>query len=297
MTVMDSKAISGNPQKLKKKSHFFEFWRRFKKRKISVAGLAIIALMFLIIIFADFIAPYSYSKIDLSNKLQFPSWKHPFGTDNMGRDILTRCIYGGRVSFLVAVVAIGIAFVIGGFLGATAGYYGRWYESIVMRITDSVMAVPQLMYAVAISAAFDTGVASTAAAIAFGMIPGFVRITRASVLTVRGQEYIMAAKAIGCGSGRIIRKHILKNALSPIIVHATTSMVSTILIISTLSFVGLGVRPPIPEWGNMLSNSREFMRVFWPISIFPGMCIVITLLCFNLVGDGVRDALDPRLKQ
>jgi len=294
---MESAAVKDKQKKLKKKSQLFEFWRRFKKRKISVVGLIIIVLMFLIIIFADFIAPYNYSKINLANKLQFPSRAHPFGTDNMGRDILTRCIYGGRVSFLVAVLAIGIAFIIGGFFGATAGYYGSWYESVIMRVTDSVMAVPQLMYAVAISAAFGTSMASTTAAIVFGMIPGFVRITRASVLTVRGQEYILAAKAIGCSSGRIIRKHIVKNALSPIIVHATTSMVSAILIISTLSFVGLGVRPPIPEWGNMLSNSREFMRVFWPITIFPGMCIVITLLCFNLVGDGMRDALDPRLKQ
>ena len=282
---------------MRKQGQLSEFWRRFKKRKISVAGLYVIAFILLVIIFADFIAPYDYSSINLSNRLQSPSWEHPFGTDNLGRDILTRCIYGGRISFLVAVAAIGIAFIIGCFLGATTGYFGGIYESIVMRVVDTIMAIPQLMYAVAISAAFGTSVPSIAAAIAFGMIPGFARVSRASVLTVRGQDYILAAKATGCGSGRILRKHIIKNALAPIIVHTTTSMVSAILIISTLSFVGLGVEPPTPEWGNMLSASREHMRDFWPLTVFPGMCIVVTLLCFNLVGDGMRDALDPRLKQ
>jgi len=284
-------------RKMRRKTPLAEFWRQFKKRKISVAGLIIIAVMLFIIVFADILAPYDYAKIDLANRFVYPGWSHPFGTDNMGRDILTRCIYGGRVSFLVAVFAIGAAALLGGVLGATAGYYGGLYESAVMRVMDSVMAVPQMMYAIAISAAFGTGIVSTAFAIAFGMTPGFVRVARASVLTVRTQDYIEAARAIGCSNARIIRRHILKNALSPILVHATTSMVSAILIISTLSFVGLGVQPPTPEWGNMLSNSREYMREFWPMTVFPGLCIVVTLLCFNMLGDGVRDALDPRLRQ
>ena len=285
------------PVKAKKKSALSEFWRMFKKRKISVVGLCVVGVLIFCACFAELVAPYDYAAQDLTKRFTYPCSEHLLGTDNFGRDLLSRIIFGTRVSLLVALASIVTATLVGGGFGATAGYFGGLYESIVMRVMDAIMAIPALLYAVAISASLGTGIYSTTIAIAFGSVPSFTRVARGAVLTVREQEYIEAAKAIGASSGRIITKHIIPNALAPCIVHATVSLVNSILTISTLSFIGLGVQPPTPEWGSILANGREYIREFWPLATFPGVAIMICLISFNMVGDGVRDALDPRLKQ
>ena len=290
-------AAQDAPVRTKKKSALSEFWRMFKKRKISVVGLVVVFILIFCAVLAEFVAPYDYAEQDLRQRFTYPCWEHPLGTDNFGRDLLSRIIFGGRVSLLVALVSICTAVLVGGSFGATAGYFGGLYESIIMRCMDAIMAVPALLYAVAISASLGTGIVSSTIAIAFGFVPTFTRVARAAVLTVREQEYIEAAKAIGASSGRIIVHHIIPNAMAPCIVQATVSLVNSILTISTLSFIGLGVQPPTPEWGSILANGREYIREFWPLATFPGVAIMICLISFNMVGDGVRDALDPRLKQ
>lgn len=283
-------------ERLKKQSQWREVWKRLRRNKLAMVALAVVIILIIVTVFADFIAPYDYAKQDLSNKFQFPSLAHPLGTDNFGRDILSRIIHGGRVSLLVAVMAVGIALVSGCFLGATAGYFGGKYESFVMRCMDIVMAIPGFLLAVSISAALGTGIQNTALAIAVGAVPSYARIMRATVLTIKDQEYIEAARATGASNMRILFRHIVPNTLSPIIVESTLRIGACILQISSLSFIGLGVQPPTPEWGSIMAAGREFIRDFWPIVTFPGVAIMITLFGFNLLGDGLRDALDPRLK-
>lgn len=280
----------------KKRSQYQDVWRRLKKNKLATAGMVVVLVLMFCAIFADYIAPYPYDKQDLPNRFTYPSWEHPMGTDNFGRDILSRVIYGGRISLTVAFCAVTMGLVIGGVLGSTAAYYGGIYENIVMRVVDIMMAVPSILLAISISAALGSGVGNTAFAIGFGAIPTFARVTRASVLTIKDQEYIEAAQAIGANKFRIIYRHIIPNALAPIIVQSTLRLAESILVISSLSFIGLGVQPPIPEWGSILASGRDLIRDFWPIVTFPGIAIMITLISFNLFGDGLRDALDPRLK-
>ena len=229
--------------------------------------------------------------------LQYPSSEHLLGTDNFGRDILSRVIYGGRISLLVAVMAVAIALVAGSLLGATAAYFGGVYENVVMRAMDIVMAIPGFLLAVSISTSLGGGVWQTALAISIGAIPSYARIMRATVLTIKDQEYVEAARATGASDLRVILKHIVPNTLSPIIVESTLRIGACIMQISSLSFIGLGVRPPTPEWGSIMSAGREYLRDFYPIVTFPGIAIMITLFGFNLFGDGLRDALDPRLKR
>lgn len=281
----------------KKRSQYRDVYRRLMKNKLAVLGMTIVAGLLICAIFADYIAPFPYDEQDLPNRFLYPSWEHPMGTDNFGRDILSRVIYGGRISLAVAFLAVAIGLVIGGILGGTAAFYGGKYENIVMRFIDIMMAVPSILLAISISAALGSGVSNAAIAIGFGAIPTFARVTRASVLATKDQEYVEAARAIGASDFRIIFRHILPNALSPIIVQSTLRLAESILVISSLSFIGLGVQPPIPEWGSILASGRDLIRDFWPIVTFPGVAIMVTLISFNLFGDGLRDALDPRLKQ
>lgn len=272
-------------------------WKRFKKSKMAMAGLIVVIILLLTAIFADYIAPYSYDAQNLRECFLYPSLKHPMGTDDFGRDLFSRLIYGGRVSLLVAMLSVSMSLTVGSFLGTTAAFYGGSYEAIVMRVIDAVMSIPPLLYAISLSAGLGPGVFSSAVAIAFGAVPAFARVTRASVLSVKEQEYIEAARAIGANDWRILGRHIIPNILAPIFVQTTIMIVTAILTISMLSFIGLGVQPPIPEWGSILSAGREYIRDFWPIVMFPGVMIMVTLISFNLLGDGLRDALDPRLKQ
>ena len=283
-----------------KRSRAGEVWHRLKKNKGAMAGLVIIALLALVAIFADFLVDYDTQVIGmtLKDRLQAPSKAHIMGTDDLGRDIFARLIYGSRFSLSVGVVAVAIAVVIGVILGAFAGYYtGGIVEDIIMRFTDIFAAVPNMLMAIVIVAALGANTFNLMFSVGVTSIPQFVRTTRAAVLTVTGQEYIESARAIGESETKIIFKHILPNCLSPIIVRVTLRVSSAIISASSLSFLGLGVPAPAPEWGSMLSSGRAYLRGHSYMTLFPGLAIMITVLAFNMVGDGLRDAMDPKLKK
>ena len=282
----------------KKRGQSAEVWRRLKRNKMAILGLILITTMIAIAIFANVIADYEtvVIKQNLSNRLQAPSMSHILGTDEFGRDIFARLIHGARVSLKVGVLAVGISIVIGGALGAIAGYYGGHLDNIIMRIMDIFLAVPSILLAIAIVSALGPNLINLMVAISISSIPGYARIVRASVLSIRDQEYVEAAKAIGASDARIILKHIIPNSLAPVIVQGTLGVAGAILSVAGLSFIGLGIQPPAPEWGSMLSGGRQYLRYAWWVTTFPGLAIMITILSLNLLGDGLRDALDPRLK-
>lgn len=283
--------------KQKKRGQWRDVWSRLCRNKVAMVSLILLLIIILAVIFSEFIAPYPYNQRDLTATFQFPSAQHIFGTDNLGRDIFSRVLVGGRVSLLVAFGSVALSAVVGCVLGAVAGYYGGKVEFTIMKITDVLMAIPAFLLAVTVSAALGTGLVNTAIAVGLTNIPRFVRLMRAETLSVKGKEFITAARACGASDATIILKHVFPNALSSTIVNVTLGIGTAILQISGLSFVGLGVRPPTPEWGSMLSAGRTYMRDFWPMVTFPGIAIVVTLILFNLVGDGLRDAMDPRLKR
>ena len=294
MKGSDSRLSQGN---MKRRNQAGETWRRLRKNRVAVVGMAIVIFMILLAIFADYIAPYSYSQMDVANAFSYPSLKHPLGSDNFGRDILSRLIYGARISLVVAALAVCISLFFGCFFGYTAAYIGGVYENIIMRLMDIFLSIPSTVLAISISLALGFGITSTAVAIGISNFPVFARVARASVLTVKGSEYIEAIRSIGAGSGRILLRHIVPNSLAPILVQISLSLANSILVISSLSFLGCGIQPPTPEWGAMLSSGRAYIRDYQYLVLFPGLAIVITVLAFNLLGDGLRDALDPRLKQ
>ena len=281
----------------RKRSQFMEVMHRLAKNRMAIVGLILVVVIVFSAIFANVISPYDPYKQNLREKLKFPSAEHLLGTDNFGRDLLSRIIYGARTSLLVALLSVVIAMIIGILLGATSGYFGGVYEAVVMRLMDILMAIPGLLLAVSISAALGSGIFSAALAISVAGIPSYARIVRANVLTLRSQEFVEAAKATGSGSARIILTQILPNILAPIIVDTTLRIGANILQISSLSFIGLGVQPPTAEWGSIMTVGRDYIRDFYPIVTFPGVAIMLTLFGFNLLGDGLRDALDPKLKQ
>ena len=295
MAGKKKKQVAGDT--LQKRSQLGEIWHRLKKNKLAMVSLGFIVILVLVVSFADFIAPYPYDQIDLANALQKPSLKHLMGTDDFGRDLFSRILYGGRISLLVAFCTVMISIVVSAILGAAAGYFGGWFDSVVMRVVDVFMAIPGMLLAISIAAALGSGIVNTALAITISNIPGLTRVVRSSVLLLRDQEYIQAATAFGGSNGHIIRRHIIPNTLAPLIVQASLKFGDAILSIAGMSFIGLGIEPPTPEWGSILSNGRELIRSFWPIVTFPGLMIALTMLAFNLFGDGLRDAMDPRLKQ
>lgn len=283
----------------KKRSQWVEVWRRLKRNKMAVLGLIILIILVLLAVFADVIANYDnvVIKQNLAHRLQGPSAAHWLGTDEFGRDIFARLVHGTRVSLQVGIVAVGISIVIGGILGAVAGYYGEKLDNTIMRIMDIFLAVPSILLAIAIVSALGPSIINLMLAISISSVPSYARIVRASVLSIRDQEFIEAAKAIGASNTRIIFRHIIPNSLAPVIVQATLGVASAILSTAGLSFIGLGIQPPAPEWGSMLSGGRQYLRYAWWVTTFPGVAIMITILSLNLLGDGLRDALDPRLKQ
>lgn len=282
---------------LKKRSQFREVWRRLRKNKLAMAGLVLIVLLAICAAAAPIIAPFDPAEQDLTQALVMPCKAHPLGTDNYGRDILSRIIYGGRISMVVAFLSVLIGLVLGGLLGSTAAFFGGIYENVVMRLMDILLAIPPFLLAISISASIGSGVVNTAVAIGIATCPSFARVIRASVLSLKQEEYIEAATLCGLSRFKIILKHLIPNSVAPIIVQATLRIGDAILSIASLSFIGLGVQLPTPEWGSMLNYGREFIRSFWPICTFPGIAIVLTMIAFNVLGDGLRDALDPRLKQ
>lgn len=283
-------------KKTKKKSQLIEVWKRLKKSKLAVFGFVILIILIFVAIFAKQIAPYDYAKQDLQHTFEFPDAKHIFGTDNFGRDIFSRVIYGTRISLSVGFIAVGIAAVIGGILGAAAGYYGGVIDNVIMRFMDVLLAIPQILLAIAIVAALGSGMQNLMIAVGISSIPGYARIVRASVLSIKDQEFVEAAKAAGSSDARIIFHHIIPNSMAPIIVQATLGVAIAILTAAGLSFIGLGIQPPTPEWGSMLSGGRQYIRDYWYMTLFPGLAIVITIFSLNVLGDGLRDALDPKLK-
>lgn len=281
-----------------KHSQIREIWRRLKKNKAAMAGLVIISIIILLAVFADVIVDYDTKVLahDIPNKLSPPSREHWFGTDEFGRDIFARVVHGARISLLMGLAATVLSFGAGLILGAVSGYYGGVTDSIIMRIMDMLMCIPSILLALVIVAALGTSIPNLLLAITIGNAPGFARMIRSVILSVVNQEYVEAARLCGTSNTRIIIKHILPNAIGPIIVQATMSVAGCITATAGLSFVGMGIQPPLPEWGAMLSSGREFMRYYPHVVVFPGMMIVITALSLNLMGDGLRDALDPRLK-
>ncbi len=282
--------------KKQRNSYFWLILGRLKKNKVAMAGLFFMIFIILVAVFADFIAPYPYEQQDIDNVLSLPSLSHPMGTDNLGRDILSRIIYGGRMSLRMGIISVGIAAIIGIFLGALCGYYVGKVDQIIMRTLDIFQSIPPILTAIAIAAALGPGIGNAMLAVGISLIPSYARMTRASFLSVRGMEYVEAAKAINAKDMRIIGKHILPNAMSPLIVQMTMGVAGAILIAAMLSFIGLGAQPPVPEWGAMLSGGRNYIRDYWHIVFFPGVTIMLTVLSLNMLGDGLRDALDPRLK-
>ena len=282
---------------VKKRSQFVEISKRFLQRKVAVIGLAVVILLILVAVFANVIAPYDFAAQDIMNKLQFPSKAHWLGTDNFGRDILTRMIYGGRTSLLVSLMGTVIALGIGSVIGAVSGFYSGTVDMIMMRLMDVLTAIPMTLLAVVVSAALGTGTWQTALAISIGGIAPTARMLRASVLAIRNQEFVEAARAYGSHDSRIIFKHVVPNCLAPLIVDSTLRLGGNIMAISGLSFIGLGVQPPAAEWGAMLNAGRPYIREFYPLITFPGVAILLCMLGFNLFGDGLRDALDPKQKR
>lgn len=270
-------------------------WRRFKKNPLSVAGLIVILILSTIAILAPVISPYNPTAIDVNNVLLQPSISHPFGTDELGRDVLSRMIWGSRVSLKVGFIAVGIAILIGCIVGSIAGYYGKAVDAILMRFVDVMLAFPTFFLILAVIAIVEPGISTIMIVIGVTGWMDVARLVRAEFLTLKEREFISAARAIGASDFRIIFRHILPNALSPVFVAATFGIAGAILIESSLSFLGLGVQPPEPSWGNILTSGKDNITVAWWLSVYPGLAILFTVLSYNLVGEGLRDALDPRL--
>ena len=293
-----AKTVEANAPR-KARSQMGEVWHQFRRNKGAMVGSAIVLIIVFVALFADVFLDYDTQVVgqNVAERLQWPSARHWFGTDELGRDIFFRVLYGTRFSCSVGLVAVTIGLVIGVTLGAIAGFYGGTLEEVIMRGTDILGAVPNMLMAIVIVSVLGQSIWNLMLAVGITSVPQFVRITRAAVLTVRNQEYVEASKAIGLSNRRIIFKHILPNCLSPIIVQATLRVASAIISASSLSFLGLGVPAPSPEGGALLSGGRKYIRDYSYMTLFPGLAIMITVLALNMMGDGLRDSLDPKLKK
>lgn len=281
-----------------KNSQFHDIWRRLKKNKIAMVSMVFILILVTVAIFADVIADYEtvVIKNNISERLQAPSAAHWFGTDAYGRDVFARIIHGARISLLIGVVTTIMSLVLGCAVGSISGYFGGKVDSIIMRICDIFMAIPAMLMALAIVAALGRGLFNLMIALTITSVPSCARMMRSQILVIRESEYVEAARSVGASNFSIILRHIIPNAIGPLIVQGTLNLATAILSAAALSYVGLGVEPPMPEWGSMLSEAREFMRSETYLLLVPGSAIILTALSFNLFGDGLRDAMDPRLK-
>ena len=280
----------------KKESQFVAVMKRLKRNRFAMIGLFVIIFLLLVAAFADVLAPYGYAEQDLANTFQSPSWEHPCGTDKLGRDIFSRLIYGARESLTIGFMSVIFAALIGMVIGAIAGYYGGFLDNLLMRFLDIYQSIPFILLSMVLVSALGPSTVNTIIALSVSSIPIFARILRSSIMTCRDQEYVEAAIATNANDFEIIFKHVLPNAISPLIVQVTMSLGMSILAASTLSFLGLGAQPPSPEWGTMISEGRNYLRNYPYLAMFPGLAIMIAVLSFNLLGDGLRDALDPKLK-
>jgi len=272
------------------------FWRRFKKNRLAFLGGIIVFLFFAIAVLAPFIAPYGPDGINVKHVLEPPSLSHPFGTDDLGRDILSRVIYGSRISLAVGFVAVGIATLIGIILGALSGYYGGWLDTVIMRFVDIMLAIPTFFLILAVIAMLEPSIWNIMIVIGITSWMGVARLVRAEFLSLKEREFVLAARALGASDFRIIFRHILPNAMSPVLVSAVLGIAGAVLVESALSFLGIGVQPPTASWGNILTIGKDNIEIAWWISVFPGLAIFVTVLAYNLLGEGIRDSIDPRLK-
>jgi len=273
-----------------------QVWKRLRRHRLAVAGLVVFVLLVTASVAAPVLAPYNPDANDYTVQLQGPSRAHWLGTDDFGRDILSRILWGGRRSLSVGVVAVAIGLGLGLVVGAVSGYAGGWLDNLLMRIMDILLAFPSVLLAIAVMSILGRGLGKAMIAIGIVAIPHYARIVRASILSIRESDYVVAARAGGASHFRILTRHILPNAMAPIIVRATLGTSEAILEAAALGFLGLGVQPPDAEWGAMLARAQEYIRVAPHVTAFPGLMITLTVLCLNLFGDGLRDALDPRLK-
>ncbi len=287
---------STSVKRYSKSSLYKDAWKRLKKNKLAILGLTIVLFIIFLAIFAPFLAPYEPNSSIKEDSSLGPSRTHYFGTDLLGRDILSRVIYGSRISIEVGIIAVGISMVLGLFFGALAGYFGRWPDAIIMRVADIFFAFPYILGAIAIMTILGSGIVNIFIAIGVLGWAYFARIFRGSILSIKNKEYIEAARALGASNTRIITKHIFPNAIAPIIVFATMNVGTAIIVEASLSFLGIGVQPPTSAWGKMLSESLNFINIAPWMMLFPGLAIVITVLGFVLLGDGLRDAFDPKMK-
>lgn len=271
------------------------FWKRFKRNKLAVAGGVIVVVLFVIAVLAPFISPFNPNDIDRKHILEPPGARHPLGTDDLGRDVLSRMVYGSRISLSVGFIAVGIATIIGMLLGAVSGYYGSWTDRAIMRFIDIMLSIPTFFLVLAVIAFVGPSIWNIMIVIGFTSWMGVARLVRAEFLSLKEREFVLAAKALGASDMRIILRHIMVNSMAPVFVSAILGVASAILVESALSFLGIGVQPPTPSWGNMLTSGKDNIEIAWWLSLFPGVAILITVLSYNLFGEGLRDALDPRL--
>ena len=276
---------------------FSEFVRKFKKQKSAVVASFVLLFIVLVAIFADVIAPFEINEYNYSEILQAPSLKHLFGTDEFGRDIFSRIVYGARISLAIGFGAVTVAAIFGAVLGLIAGYYGGIWDSLISRISDVLFAFPGLILAIAIVAILGPGLYNVVIAVVVFRTPTFARLVRSSTLQVKNSVFVQAARSLGASDTRLLFKHILPSALPSIIVQYSLSIGGSIMTAASLSFLGMGASPPTPEWGLLLSNARTYVYTSWHYAVFPGLAIFLTVLCFNLVGDGLRSALDPKLSE
>jgi peptide/nickel transport system permease protein len=275
---------------------FKDSFRAFRRNRLAVFGGIVIILILLFAVLGPYITPYEFDEMSAKERFSPPIWRHPMGTDQFGRDTATRIIYGTRISVYVALLSIGISLAIGSLMGVISGFVGGRTDEVIMRAMDVILAFPAVLLALLFLATLGTSLTNVVWAIAIVRIPGFARVARSCALSIREEEYVLAARAIGARGSRIIFRHVLPNSMAPLIVMATISLAIAILVEATLSFLGLGTQPPAASWGRMLNDARGYMQRSAWMSIFPGFAIAITVFSLNVFGDGLRDALDPRLK-
>jgi peptide/nickel transport system permease protein len=274
-----------------------EFWARLQRNRLAMSGLVLVAGMFVVSLAAPWLAPYDPNFIDLQQVLMAPSMQHWLGTDTLGRDVLSRIIFGSQVSLKVGFVAVGLATLIGLLVGALAGYYGGWVDNLLMRLVDLMLCFPAFFLILAVIAVLEPSIWNIMVVIGLTSWMGVARLVRAEFLSLREREFVVAARALGAGDMRLIWRHMLPNALAPVMVSATLGVAGAILTESALSFLGLGVQPPTPSWGNILTMGKDNIEIAWWLSVFPGLAILITVMSYNLLGEGIREAIDPRLKE
>lgn len=280
----------------RRRSEWARGWQRFKRYRPGLIGLGFIGVLIVLAVFPDVFAPYAYTEAFRGMRGAPPTVQHPLGFDHIGRDMLSRLIWGSRVALIVGLLATSIAVSIGVVVGATAGYLGGWVDTVLSRLIDTLMAYPLLVLLITLAAVLGPSLVTVVVIIGFTTWAQYARVVRADVLSLREREFVLAAQAAGASSGRIILRHIVPNVLSPVVVIASLGIGGIILLESALSFLGLGAQPPTPSWGSMLNDGRSFILIYPQIAIAPGVMISLTVLAFNLAGDGVRDALDPRQK-